>query len=74
MRPGYSKLLVYELILADTGSAEVQGGFDLVMMIFNGGMERSRAQWSKLLEDAGFLNIRFWEHFDHDGFIEAETL
>lgn len=43
MAPGYSKLLIHELILPDTGAAEIQARFDLVMMTFNGGMERSKA-------------------------------
>ena len=73
MTPGYSKLLIHELILPNTGAAEIQARYDLVMMTFNGGMERSKAQWSKLLEEAGFVNITFWEHFDHDGIVEAEV-
>jgi hypothetical protein len=72
MVPGYSKLLIHELILPDTGAAEIQARFDLVMMTFNGGMERSKSQWTKLLNDAGFVNITLWEHLDHDGIIEAE--
>lgn len=73
MVPGFSKLLIHELILPDVGAAEIQARFDLVMMTFNGGMERSRAQWTKLLQDAGFTNIQIWEHLDHDGIIEAEA-
>jgi hypothetical protein len=73
MVPGYSKLLIHELILPDTGSAEIQARYDLVMMTFNGGMERSKTQWKRLLEDVGFCNIRIWEHFDHDGIVEAEV-
>jgi hypothetical protein len=73
MHPGYSKLLIHDLILPDTGAQEIQARFDLVMMTFNGGMERSTTQWIKLLEDAGFVNIKLWEHFDHDGIIEAEV-
>lgn len=72
MVPGYSKLLIHELILPNTGAAEIQARFDLVMMTLNGGMERSRTQWTRLLQDAGFCNIKLYEHFDHDGIIEAE--
>ncbi|KAF1965601.1 S-adenosyl-L-methionine-dependent methyltransferase [Bimuria novae-zelandiae CBS 107.79] len=59
MIPDYSKLLIYELILPNTGAVEMQARYDLVMMTFSGGMERSRSQWIKLLEDAGFCNIGF---------------
>ncbi|KAF2702772.1 sterigmatocystin 8-O-methyltransferase [Pleomassaria siparia CBS 279.74] len=73
MVPGYSKLLIHELILPNTGAVEMQARFDLVMMTLNGGMERSRTQWIKLLQDSGFCNIQIHEHLDHDGIIEAEV-
>jgi hypothetical protein len=73
MVPGYSKLLIHELILPNTKAVEIQARFDLVMMTFGGGAERSRTQWIKLLEDAGFCNIELHEHLDHDGIIEAEV-
>jgi len=71
MTPGYSKLLIHELILPDVGAVEVQARYDLTMMTFNGGMERSRAQWTKLLQDAGFGEIQLFEHYDADGIVEA---
>jgi len=73
MVPGYSKLLIHELILPNTGAVEMQARFDLVMMTLFGAMERSKTQWIKLLEDAGFCNITFYEHMDTDGIIEAEV-
>ena len=73
MAPGYSKLLVHDIILPNTGTVEIQARFDLVMMTLNSGMERSKTQWTKLLEDAGFCNITIHEHFDNDGIIEAEV-
>ncbi|KAF2438301.1 sterigmatocystin 8-O-methyltransferase [Karstenula rhodostoma CBS 690.94] len=73
MIPGYSKLLIHELILPNTGAVEIQARFDLVMMTLGGGAERSRTQWIKLLEDSGFCNIELHEHLDHDGIIEAEV-
>lgn len=71
MSPGYSKLLIHELILPDVGANEFQARYDLTMMTFNGGMERSKSQWTKLLTEAGFSCIEFFEHFDEDGIIEA---
>jgi hypothetical protein len=62
------------LYFPNTGAVEMQARFDLVMMTLNGGMERSRTQWVKLLEDAGFGNIQIYEHLDHDGIIEAEVV
>jgi hypothetical protein len=74
MTPGYSKLLIHELILPDVDAVEIQAWFDLTMMTFNGGMERSRSQWKKLLEDAGFGEIQLFEHCDADGIVEAMVL
>jgi hypothetical protein len=73
MTPGYSRLLIHDLILPDVGAAEFQARFDLTMMTFNSGMERSREEWTKLLEDAGFRVLGLWEHLDADGIIEAEV-
>ncbi|KAF2871891.1 O-methyltransferase-domain-containing protein [Massariosphaeria phaeospora] len=75
MAPGYSKLLIHELVLPDEGASELQARFDLVMMTFNGGMERTRGQWRGLLEGAGFCKVRFWEGDDGgDGLVEAEVV
>lgn len=73
MIPGYSKLLIHELILPNTGAVEIQARFDMVMMTLNGGMERSRSQWIKLLESSGFCNIKIFENSDQDGIVEAEA-
>lgn len=73
MTPGYSKLLIHDLILPDVGVTEIQARFDLTMMTFNSGMERSRKEWTKLLEDAGFNVLGLWEHLDVDGIVEAEV-
>lgn len=74
MIPGYSRLLVHDLILPDVGAVEYQARFDVTMMTFNSGMERSRTEWTKLLEDAGFRVLELWEHFDADGIVEAEVV
>ena len=72
MKPGYSKLLIHDLILPDTGANEYQTIFDMAMMTFNGGMERSRTQWERLLIEAGFEVMEFWvQDPDADGIVEA---
>jgi len=73
MTPSYSKLLIHELILPDCGATVFQTIYDMTMMTFNGGMERSRTQWTRLLEEAGFEVVKFWvQDEDADGIIEAE--
>ena len=72
MKPKYSKLLIHELILPDTGANAYQTIFDMTMMSFSSGMERSRTQWRRLLERAGFEVVGFWvQNEDADGVVEA---
>ncbi len=72
MIPGYSKLLLHELILPDQGASSFQAMLDLTMMAFNGGMERSGKQWRLLLETAGFEVVKLWiPDEDADGIVEA---
>lgn len=72
MTPGYSKLLLHELILPNQGASPFQATLDLAMMTFNAGMERSQKQWRLLLETAGFEVVKFWvPDEDADGIIEA---
>ncbi|KAL9084574.1 MAG: hypothetical protein Q9165_007999 [Trypethelium subeluteriae] len=72
MKPGYSKLLIHDLILPDTGANAYQTIWDMTMMSFNSGMERSRSQWQRLLEKAGFEVVKFWvQNEDADGIVEA---
>jgi hypothetical protein len=73
MIPGYSRLLIHDLILPDVGAVEIQARFDITMMTFNSGMERSKSEWTKLLQDAGFRVLGLHEHFDADGIVEAEV-
>ena len=44
MKPGYSKLLIHEMILPEQGASAFHAMLDLTMMIFNGGMERTGRQ------------------------------
>ncbi|KAJ4244757.1 hypothetical protein NW762_014333 [Fusarium torreyae] len=72
MKPGYSKLLIHELILPDVGATAQQCIFDMTMMAFNSAMERSRSQWTALLSEAGFDIVEFCVNDeDSDGLVEA---
>lgn len=73
MKPGYSKLLVHDLIVPEKGADKFTAVFDLVMMSFNAGMERTETQWRQLLEKAGFDVIKVWPppEAGADGIIEA---
>lgn len=72
MTPGYSKLLLHELVLPDVAANTYQAIWDMTMMTFNGGLERSRSQWIELLTDAGFIVVDFHSvDPDADGIVEA---
>ena len=74
MEPGYSKILLSEVILPDTGCSLLQAGLDIQMMGMHAGMERTRAQWKRLLEEEGFRIVKFWmaPGGDGQGVVEAE--
>lgn len=76
MTPGFSKLLVHEIIVADEKAAQFQAQFDMTMMAFNSGIERTRPQWQALLESAGLTVVGVWDSVDEggDGIVEAMKL
>ena len=57
MRPGYSKILINEAVLPDTGCPPEFAAADINMMSILGGMERSRAHWIELCESVGLQVI-----------------
>lgn len=73
MVPGYSKLIIHELVLPEQNADKTSAVFDLAMMAFNAGMERTAIQWRELLGQAGFQNVRVWTapEVGADGVIEA---
>lgn len=74
MIPGYSKLLLHEMIVPETGASGFHAMLDMTMMAFNSGMERTGKQWSELLDKAGFEVVKVWTpegDEDADGIVEA---
>ncbi|KAI1733692.1 putative O-methyltransferase [Xylaria scruposa] len=72
MKPGYSKLLIHEMIIPEQGASKFHAMLDLTMMVFNAGMERTERQWEELLHKAGLKVVKFWTaQADADGIVEA---
>lgn len=74
MKPGYSKLLLHEMIIPEAGASGFHAMLDLTMMAFNSGMERTGKQFMELLSKAGFEVVRIWVpegDCDADGIVEA---
>ncbi|KAE8154067.1 S-adenosyl-L-methionine-dependent methyltransferase [Aspergillus avenaceus] len=60
MTPGYSRLLINENIVSDSGAHWQATSLDLIMMGDFAGAERTESQWRELLETAGFKIIQIW--------------
>ncbi|KAI5864720.1 S-adenosyl-L-methionine-dependent methyltransferase [Durotheca rogersii] len=53
MKKGYSKLVINDFILPDTGCPILSAEWDLMMMVLLSAMERTETQWKSLLSAAG---------------------
>ncbi|KAI1346150.1 putative O-methyltransferase [Xylaria sp. FL0043] len=72
MKPGYSRLLLHEMIMPEEGASPFHAVLDLAMMAFNSGMERTERQWEELTKIAGLKVVKFWSppQEDGDGIVE----
>lgn len=65
MVPGYSKLILHELVLRDVGAALFPSLIDVNMMAVLSGMVRTERQWTTLLDSVG---LEIWTiHICDDG-------
>lgn len=55
MKRGYSQLIIEDFILPPTGAALLPTLFDMQMITFLAGAERTEKQWCKLLSKAGLI-------------------
>lgn len=54
MVPGYSKLLVADLVMDDHNAPLRQSGLDIAMLSLHSGRRRTETESRQLLESAGF--------------------
>ncbi|KAH7309198.1 S-adenosyl-L-methionine-dependent methyltransferase [Stachybotrys elegans] len=72
MTPGYSKLLLSEFVLPATNVPLYPALLDINMMALLNGMERTEAQFTKLLNAAGLEVVKFWSvGAEVEGLVEA---
>jgi hypothetical protein len=72
MKPGYSKLLIFDFILPDTGASLFPSLVDIHMLAVFSGMERTKTQLTELLASVGLEIVKFWSvREDVEGLIEA---
>lgn len=60
MTPGYSHVVISEIVLPETGCALFPALMDMQMMVLCAGMERTEAQWRVLLGEAGLGCVRVY--------------
>jgi hypothetical protein len=60
--PGYSKLLIYEVVLPKQGATNLMTTLDLQLMNCTSGMERTEEHWARLLAEAGFRIVNISRH------------
>lgn len=59
LRRGYSKVLINENVIPDTGAYWETTSLDLIMMAIGSG-ERTERHWHALLESAGLRIVKIW--------------
>ena len=62
MTPGYSKIILNELVLPDQGCGLVAAQVDLTMMVCLAATERSESQWHEVVDGAGLKIEKIWTH------------
>lgn len=60
MTPGYSKVLINENVVPDTGAHWQATALDIVMMADFGAKERTGRQWHQLIESVGLKVVKIW--------------
>ena len=60
MTPGYSKILINDMVVPDIGAGIVACQLDIVMMAMLSAKERTESQWRTLLDSAGYKILKIW--------------
>lgn len=58
--PGFSKILINEIVVLDQGADWFSTSVDMLMMIFHSSWERREKQWRELIESVGLKVTRIW--------------
>lgn len=60
MIPGYSKILINDLVVTQQKEGLFMTRSDMNMLALLGSMERSEKQWYELMEKAGLAIVKMW--------------
>ncbi len=73
MEEGYSRILIDDYLLPNTGASMRGASMDFLMMMFCSGIERTRSQWEKLLDSCGLEIVKVWgTRSDYEQVIEVQ--
>lgn len=73
MKPGYSKLLLYENVLPRIGASTYQAMADVTMMCTLSAAERTQVKWERLLLEVDLDVVNIWsDPSSSESIIEAE--
>ena len=72
MTPGYSKVIINELVIPDENASLFTTRSDMNMMAMLAAMERSEQQWRDLLGSVGLKILKIWTaEIDSERIIEC---
>lgn len=60
MEKGYSRILIHEYVLPNTGASLRGSAMDFLMMMYTSGIERTIHQWQTLIESCGLEILKVW--------------
>lgn len=73
MKKGYSRILIDDFVLPNTGASFRGASLDFLMMCFLGAIERTRRQWDELLDSCGLEIVKVWgNRTDYEQIIEVQ--
>ena len=74
MVKGYSRILIDEYVIPNTGAPVRGSSMDFQMMVYLCGIERTRRQWQSLLDACGLEILKIWGgRSDYEQIIEAQV-
>ena len=60
MKPGYSRVLIDDIVLPDQGAGAKHSAIDMLMYLMPGGIERTLGAWQALLDSVGLRILKVW--------------
>lgn len=68
MKPGYTKVLIHDIVVPPTNAEPHTTGIDLTMMSLFGARERTLGDWKRLIESA---DLKFENVYSKPGYRES---